>query len=100
MAFSESCKDIAIQGGVLTCQARKKDGEYVGAKIDLDGYVGNLDGAFVPEGSKFSETAQDIAVNGGILKGKLRRKNGAYVQQQFNLDGYVANDDGVLKFVE
>ncbi|ROV94818.1 hypothetical protein VPNG_09305 [Cytospora leucostoma] len=88
---------------ILRARVTRNDGEHVDAEIDLNRYIGNIDGHFQWGGQNYSETAQNVRFhiegeNQPILRASLRQINGEWADRDINLTERILNHDGRLEF--
>jgi CVNH domain len=99
--FSQTCKDISINGSTLTATCEQADGYTLSTtSIDLNSYIANLDGTLDWDGDKFALTCDNIGLAGASrLRAECERADrqsslGTYI----DLNDHIANIDGTLKF--
>ncbi len=98
MAFTLSSTKLSLDGAILTANCRASSGTWSTSSLDLNGYLGNLNGAFNMDRRDFTKSAYDIQLHGNLLRARLKDYSGAWVDAIFNLDLCVANHDGSLRF--
>ncbi len=99
MSFSLTSINIAINSsGVLSADCKDLGGVYRSSTIDLNDYIGNIDGVFTWGSQGFSQTAYGFNVNGSLLAGQLKKLDNSWVNASINLDEHIKNDNGVLKY--
>ncbi len=99
MSFSLTSKNIAIaSNGVLSAECKELSGDYNGSTIDLNDYLGNVNGVFQWGSEAFSATANSLTVSGSTLSGQLKKLDNSWVNASVNLDEHIKNDNGVLKY--
>lgn len=104
--FSQTCYDINISGSTLSATCEKADGYTPkDTSIDLDQYIGNLDGTLSWGDEKFSLTCENIGLaqllssRQLVLSAKCEKRDGiTYDQSDIELDDHIANIDGTLKY--
>jgi hypothetical protein len=106
--FSLSCdKDkIEINGSILSTSCTKSNGNSQETSIDLDKYIGNLDGKLSWSDKNFSKTCKNIApaqllnTRQLILVAECQPAVGGdtYYPSELELDAHIANIDGTLKY--
>ncbi len=99
--FSQTCRNISVNGSRLTATCEKADG-YTPSQtsIDLNKYIGNIDGTLEWGDHLFSQTCNEVGLAG---KNRLRAECEKADQQSslgsyINLDEHIANIDGTLEF--
>ncbi len=99
MSFSLSSTNIAINSnGFLSAECKDLSGVYRASAINLNNYLGNINGVFQWGSQAFSATANSLTVSGATLSGQLQRANGTWTSASVNLDEHIMNDNGVLKY--
>ncbi len=99
MSFSLTSKNIEISAeGVLSAECKNVTGQYLYSTLDLNPYIGNIDGNFQWGSDKFALTSSNLSVSGSILSGKLKKNNGNTNDSTINLDDHIKNDEGHLKY--
>lgn len=98
--FSQTCRNINLEGSLLTAECEQVDGyTYVPTAIDLNDYIGNINGTLEWGDHLFTLTCYDTKVNGNLLTGKCKKRDGYRLDStSINLDEYIANIDGELTF--
>ena len=97
MPFSDSFRKASIKQGILTAECRKNDGKtWISSSINLDDFLGAVDGKFVLGGKGFSQSAQDITLADAVISAKLKNAAGKYVDAKFDLSSYVSSHDGII----
>ncbi|MEC4887265.1 MAG: CVNH domain-containing protein [Scytonema sp. PMC 1070.18] len=99
--FSKTCYDVEISDSTLTAVCAKADG-YTPSEtsIDLDEYIGNVDGTLEWNDHKFSLTCGNIGLIGNNrLRAECERADQVnYLGTYINLDEHITNSDGRLEF--
>lgn len=97
MPFSDAFRKVSIKQGTLTAECRKADNKtWISSSLNLDDFLGNVDGKFVLGGKGFSRSAQDITLADAIITAKLKNGAGKFVDAKFDLSQYVSSQDGIL----
>jgi hypothetical protein len=105
--FSLSCdKDkIEINGSILSTSCTKSNGDSQQTFIDLDKYIGNLDGTLSWGDKNFSKTCKNIApaqllsTRQLILVAECKTAAGdTYYPSEIELDSHIVNIDGTLSY--
>ncbi|MFM6001809.1 MAG: CVNH domain-containing protein [Sphaerospermopsis kisseleviana] len=104
--FSQTCKNIVLDGSILSAACEKADGYTLeNTSIDLDGYIGNLDGTLSWGDHLFSLTCKSVGLGQSLsnrhytLNAECKRRNGyTYIPTEIDLDAYIANINGELTF--
>ncbi|WP_017651877.1 CVNH domain-containing protein [Fortiea contorta] len=99
--FSQTCSNVSVNGSALSANCQRANG-YTTSKtsIDLNRYVGNIDGTLKWGDSRFSLTCQQVGLAGkNRLRAECERSDQrSYLGSYINLDEHIANIDGSLKF--
>jgi hypothetical protein len=104
--FSQTCNDITLNGSTLSAVCEKADGYSLNPTvINLDEYIGNLDGTLSWGDSRFSLTCQDLGLaqsiisNRYIISGNCEKRDGHTLEAtDIDLDDHIANINGKLKY--
>ncbi|KAG8713207.1 hypothetical protein FRC09_018974 [Ceratobasidium sp. 395] len=101
MSFSRTSRDIRLEGSnILSALCNWKDkSSSERSQIDLDQFIGNIDGSFKWGDKSFSHSSSNISLNGSILRGSLRKIDGQMRRSSIDLDEHIANVGGVLTYV-
>ena len=101
MLFTQSCKNIRLDGAILhaECRTHDRNPTYKKSDLDLDTILGNHNGKFQWGLTGFSKHAKAISLDHSILTADLQRSSGDYVKVTVDLSTNIINDDGVLKAV-
>jgi uncharacterized protein with FMN-binding domain len=109
-SYLKTCYKIAISGGTLSANCRKKNGNYIGTSLgyysQCKGDINNLDGNLnclkdfaIPKGS-YQQTCYGIAVSGDTLSATCRTKNEAFIATSLpsfkTCSADISNKDGRL----
>ncbi|KAF8965025.1 hypothetical protein BDZ97DRAFT_810070 [Flammula alnicola] len=97
MPFTDSFRKVTINKGVLSAECKKSDNKtWISSSINLDEFLGNVDGKFTLGGKGFSQSAQDITLADGVISAKLKNATGKYVDAKFDLSQHVHSNDGII----
>ncbi|WP_414580984.1 CVNH domain-containing protein [Scytonema sp. PCC 10023] len=105
--FSLSCdKDkIEINGSILSTSCTKSNGDSQQTSIDLDQYIGNLDGKLSWSDKNFSKSCKNIApaqllsTRQLVLVAECKTASGdTYYPSEIELDSHIVNIDGTLSY--
>lgn len=100
MSFSESSRNIHLNGSILSAECCTADGEWTESQIDLDTYLGNINGAFEWGQENFSQSADNVQLDGVTLSATLAMEDGeSFADSTVNLDEHITNNNGELQFV-
>lgn len=104
--FSLTCENIDLSGSTLSATCETTDGDLSETSIDLNQYIGNLDGILSWDDQDFSQTCQDVALaqllgsKQLILVANCQPADGGDTDHpsDIELDAHIANIDGTLKY--
>jgi hypothetical protein len=104
--FSLTCEDITLDGSTLSAMCETRNGDQKETSINLDKYIGNLDGTLSWDDHNFSQTCSDLGLaqllssRQLILAANCERAVGGntYSPSDIELDAHIANIDGTLKY--
>lgn len=106
--FTLSCdkNNIEINGSTLSTKCKKINGDFQETSIDLNRYIGNLDGILSWGDKDFSKTCKNIGVaqllstRQLILVAECQPAVGGdvYSPSEIELDAHITNADGTLKY--
>ena len=103
--FSQTCGNITINGSTLSAECEKMNGAYQQTSINLDNYIGNLNGVLSWGDHNFSITCTDLGLGQllssreFILSAQCEKVDGiTYSQTDISLDEHIANIDGTLEY--
>ncbi|WP_332987291.1 CVNH domain-containing protein [Scytonema sp. PRP1] len=105
--FSLTCdKDkIEINGSILSTSCKKSNGDSQQTSIDLDKYIGNLDGKLSWSDKNFSKSCKNIApaqllsTRQLVLVAECKTAAGdTYYPSEIELDSHIVNIDGTLSY--
>ena len=98
MAFSQSSRNIKIDGCVLSADCQDLQGSYQPSTLNLNDYIANEDGSMVwRKGGNFWASSRGSSLTDpAILHAQCRKIDGNYASSQIDLDEKIANIDGKL----
>ncbi|MEA5532744.1 CVNH domain-containing protein [Crocosphaera sp. XPORK-15E] len=103
--FSQTCENIELDGSFLTADCKRIDGSLEATSINLDYFVGNLNGTLSWGDHNFSQTCKDIGLGQSlrtreyVLNAQCEKADGrTYVATEITLDEDIANIDGLLEY--
>ncbi|KAG9063304.1 hypothetical protein KI688_004186 [Linnemannia hyalina] len=85
---------------VLRADLQRNDDSWRDALIDLDMFLGNIDGCFTWGTKFFHKSARHISLNGSLLTAELHTRVGSWVPASFDLKDNLVNDDGVFRAID
>ena len=93
MSLAESCRNFRLDGARLVCECLLANGEYRTSWIDLDQYIGIVDGKLVWHAKGFSKSCTDLRLEDTILYAKYEKTGSeCFIDLALKL----RNDNGVL----
>jgi hypothetical protein len=96
-AINQSARDLQVQGSILSGECY--DGSaWVPSEIDLNRYLGNINGSFRWREPRWSLTAQQVVLNETVLHASLRTRDGRWVPSQIDLSQRIKNIRGYLTY--
>ncbi|KAI5302625.1 hypothetical protein KEM56_000514 [Ascosphaera pollenicola] len=106
MSFHETAKDITLEDGhILKCILFNSDGEEREAELDLNYYLGNVNGVLEWGETNFADSAEDITFdiegddNIPVLRCQCGDGSGETFAVDKNLAERIGNDNGTLVFL-
>ena len=96
--FSQSCHSISVDGNQLSAICRTTDQREVETGINLDQFIGNIDGNLTWGESDFSLSSSKMYMDGSILFALCKKMNGDEKPSGLNLDAAISNIDGNLMY--
>ncbi|MBD2602942.1 cyanovirin [Scytonema hofmannii FACHB-248] len=97
--FSKTCRDASVSGSTLRASCEKANGGFTPTSIDLNPYIGNIDGSLSWNDKNFIETCRGTALkSGSTLTAECKKRNQDFVGTSINLDDHIANIDGNLRY--
>ncbi|MBD2482668.1 CVNH domain-containing protein [Planktothrix sp. FACHB-1365] len=103
--FSKTCEDIKLEGSILSASCETISGSYQDTSINLDNFIGNLNGSLSWGDHLFSRTCKDIGLGQSlstreyVLSAQCEKVDGrTYVQTEITVDEDIANIDGLLEY--
>ncbi|KAI1635309.1 hypothetical protein F4809DRAFT_651288 [Biscogniauxia mediterranea] len=98
MAFEVTSRNISIKNNVLKAECRDCNQNWKKSSLDLDQFIGNIDGAFSLSERHFSRSAKEISLDGAKLCATLLKRNQEPSMVSVDLNICVSNINGKLKF--
>jgi len=103
--FSQSCKDIHLDGSHLKAQCKRAQTGAYGdtSTLKLNDYIGSKNGALVWNSKDFKEHCQNFEFRqasyyNALLTAYCKNNAGEYVHTQINLNERISNIDSHLKY--
>ncbi|WP_013321276.1 CVNH domain-containing protein [Gloeothece verrucosa] len=103
--FSRTCEDIELKGSTLIANCDTSYGDDVDSSLNLDEFIGNLDGTLSWGDHNFSQTCRAVGL-GQLLSTKAyilsaeceRADQQSYISTDIVLDEHIANIEGTLTY--
>jgi len=96
--FSATSKDVHLRGAELQAKCQTEGGSYKDSTLDLNKYIGNIEGCLEWNFAGFADSSKDISLSGSsYLLAKCQTSQGNYYTSAINLDELVINADGQLQ---
>ncbi|MCG5060772.1 MAG: CVNH domain-containing protein [Limnoraphis sp. WC205] len=103
--FSKTCEDIKLDGSILSASCERIDSSHQDTSINLDNFIGNLNGSLSWGDHLFSLTCKDIGLGQSlstreyVLSAQCEKADGkTYVLTEITVDEDIANIDGLLEY--
>jgi hypothetical protein len=97
----DSSRDLALTNKtVLRGSLKRNDGSWREASIDLDMFLGNIDGKFTWNKKNFGDSSSRTELHGFVLSAELKRHDGSWSKSDFDLKDLILNNDGVFQATE
>ncbi|KAF5333053.1 hypothetical protein D9758_017864 [Tetrapyrgos nigripes] len=94
--YTVAADKLRLQGSILHAECLKLDGTYVPQTLDLDEYIGVVNGRLVWGRPKFRAICQNIRLEGYILHADCRDESETTISSSLDLSRYLQCYDGVL----
>ncbi|CAE6498871.1 unnamed protein product [Rhizoctonia solani] len=108
MSFAESALPESIQladGRYLVSSLQDSEGNLHESSIDLNEFIGNIDGKFQWGKIAFLESAKNIWLDTAhapaliLLKAELQKEDEDYVEDGINLNEFIQNVEGQFQYI-
>lgn len=96
MPFTDSCRNVRLEGSILKADCRKTNDTYVASTINLDSIIGSIEGKLSWGHQAFSKMARNVKLEGSKLSAEMQKTGGVWVSSILDLNTNIANKDGVL----
>ncbi|KAF9177428.1 hypothetical protein BGZ51_008769 [Haplosporangium sp. Z 767] len=100
--FMHSSRNVRLDSdasNVLRADLQRNNGSWRDASIDLNMFLGNIDGKFTWERKDFQGSAREIKLKESVLSAELCKIDGSWVSDSFDLRDVIMNNDGVFQAV-
>ena len=96
--FSTTSRDIFLFDTILEAHCQAEDGSYRPSSVDLNQYIGNIDGCLEWGFAGFADSSQHISLSdSSYLLATCQTSQGAYILSAVNLDERLVNVNGQLQ---
>jgi len=97
-ALHESCSKLRVEHGILYAECLRYDGSRCESSIDLNQYLGNIDGVLTWGLKAFTKSCKNITIQDGFwIVAECQRANGKeHILSKFDLRTRFRNENGVL----
>ncbi|KAF9920424.1 hypothetical protein BGZ65_011275, partial [Modicella reniformis] len=100
--FMDSSRNVRLDSdvpNVLRAELQRNNASWRDAAIDLNLFLGNIDGKFTWDKRHFQESARGTKLKESVLSAELCKINGSWVLDSFDLRDVIMNNDGVFQAV-
>jgi hypothetical protein len=95
--FSQGCDNIKVfTNGLMSADCTKNDQSRHHSTLDLNEYVGDVNGELVWGNSWYSVTCRGITNNGPIITALCIQNDASWKFKSIDLNKYISNKDGYL----
>ena len=96
--FSLTSRNIRLSGTELQAQCKAEDGSYKDSSLDLNKYIGNIEGCLEWKYAGFADSSKDISLSGSsYLLATCQTSQGTFYNSAINLDEQIVNINGQLQ---
>ncbi|KAK5809322.1 hypothetical protein F5H01DRAFT_348987 [Linnemannia elongata] len=102
-SYIHSSRNVRLEPkapNVLRAELKRNDNSWRDASINLDTFLGNIDGVFTWDKKGFHESARQISLDGSLVNAELRKKDGSWVPASFDLQDKLMNNNGVFRAID
>ncbi|NER01780.1 MAG: cyanovirin [Okeania sp. SIO3C4] len=96
--FSGSCSDSYVSGAILSSTCKNNQGGTNPTEIDLNLYIGNVNGKLVWQKENFIATCSSTQLVGSSVLVAQCEGPGGKVPAQINLDERIGDNNGYLTY--
>lgn len=94
--FSNSSSNIYLSGTNLCATCRDSQENEHTSSINLNNYIGNIEGTLTWGECNFAASSCNISLRGSTLSAACDDSNGISHYSSINLDNYISNIEGTL----
>ena len=95
--FSNSSSNIYLKGTNLCATCLDSQGNKHDSSIDLNNYIGNIEGTLTWGKCNFAASSSNINLSGSIICADCKDSKGNSHHSAIYLDNYISNIEGTLK---
>jgi len=100
MSLAESCRSFKLEGATLICECLLANGSYKESWINLNQYIGVVNGNLVWHQRGFFENCTDIHLEGTILYARCKKTGSdEWIDCSIDLALKLRNNDGILVMI-
>lgn len=102
-SYIHSSRNVRLESkapNVLRAELKRNDNSWRDAAINLDSFLGNIDGVFTWDKKGFHESARQISLDGSLVNAELRKNDGSWVPASFDLQDKLMNNNGVFRAID
>jgi hypothetical protein len=96
MSFVYSSRNIALDGALLRADCLDDDNVAQPATINLDNFIGVVDGKLTWGAQGWSSEARNVSISQGILQAEVKHGD-KWVASTIRLDEHIKNNNGMLE---
>jgi hypothetical protein len=102
LLLDETCSNFALKGSFLHCDIHHEDGRVSHTSLDLNLYIGDIDGRLVWDANGFSKTCTEIHIEGFFLIARCHNpaNREEYLVSRLDLRTRLRVQGSVIIFVE
>ena len=97
LMFSNSSSNIYLKGTNLCATCLDSKGNKHDSSIDLNNYIGNIEGTLTWGKCNFAASSSNINLSGSIICADCKDSKGNSHHSAIYLDNYISNIEGTLK---
>lgn len=98
---ADSSQKIHLQGTILHSESTASDGFQYTSQVDLDKFIGNINGELQWGFEGFGQTSRELRLEGHCLVAECQLPSGTHYQKSsFNLSTKLCEENGTLIFIK
>ena len=94
--FTNSSSNIYLSGTTLYATCQDYDGNEHTSSINLNNYIGNIEGTLTWGESNFAGSSSNFSLSGAVLSAECSDSDGNTHHSSINLNNYISNQEGAL----